>query len=183
MPSVFPHEVSPNIGNLKVGRGFLTIQRQGESTFTDCGNVTEFTFEVTPTRLEHYSTRQGVQTKDLVVVTRLAATLTLTMEEFTARNLAFAVLGDFTESPPGTYTVEAFTSPLLYCAISFTDTSVVGPQWSTNFPLVILSPSKAVEMIAKGSGDWAGFQFQGDVLKDPHTGQFFTMTNTDIQSP
>ncbi len=183
MPSVLPHEISPNIGNLKVGRGFMEIKRQGETSFVDCGNVTEATYNVKPTLLEHYSSRQGVRTKDLVVVTQLAATLTLIMEEFTARNIAFSVLGDFAESPPGTYIVTALSTPLLYCALKFTDTSVVGPQWAINFPLVILTPSKAVQMISAGSGAWGTFDFQADVLKDPDTGQFFTLEATDIESP
>ena len=180
---VAPHEVSPNIGNYYVGRGFLSLQLQGETSYTDCGNVTEFTFQVKPTLLDHYSSRVGVRFKDLVVVTELGATLTLAMEEFTARNFAFAMLGSYTESPPGTYTIDMFTSPLIYAALKFTPTNVVGPQWQVTFPLVILSPNKAINLIAAGSGTWGTLDFQSDVLKDPVSGNFAVAVSTDILSP
>src|SRR5262245_55298672 len=89
---------SPNIGNYVVGRGIGYVKLIPPSTtpdadYVDVGNITEFTFSVKPTRLEHYSSRIGVRKKDLVVVTELAATLTMILEEFTARNLAMATLG------------------------------------------------------------------------------------------
>ena len=82
---VAPHEVSPNIGNYVVGRGIAYIQLvppslNPDAGFVDCGNITEFTFQVKPTRLEHFSSRVGVRKKDLVVVTEVAATLTVVME-------------------------------------------------------------------------------------------------------
>lgn len=184
MANVSPHITSPNIGNYYVGRGICSIERQGESGFTDCGNVTEFTFQVKPTLLEHYSTRVGVQTKDLVVVTRLEATLNVVMDEFTARNMAFAMLGTVSElSPPGAWTIDMFTSPLIYAAFKFVGTNVVGPQWTINFPLVIFSPNRAISLISAGSGAWGELAFQADVLKDPTTGQFAVATATDFTSP
>ncbi len=183
MPSVSPHEVSPNIGNYQVARGFISIMLEGESVFTDCGSVSEMTSLVKPTKLEHYNPRQGVQTKDLVVVTRLEATLTFVMEEITARNLAFAVLGSPTESPPGTYTVDMYTTPLIYASLLFTPTNVAGPKWSIEYPLVIITPNKVMELISKGSGAWTELSFDADVLRDPHTGQFGIFTSTDIASP
>src|SRR5215831_13097245 len=98
---VAPHEHSPNVGNYVVGRGIAYIKLvppslNPDAAYVDCGNVTEFTFQVKPTRLEHYSSRIGVRKKDLVVVTEVAATLTVTLEEFTARNLGMAILGNRT---------------------------------------------------------------------------------------
>lgn len=183
MPTVSPHEVSPNIGNYQVARGFLSIMLEGESVFTDCGNVTEMTSMVKPTKLEHYLSRQGVQTKDDVVVTRLEATLTFTLDEITARNMGFAILGSPVESPPGTYTIDMYTKPLIYASFLFTPTNVVGPQWSIEYPLVIITPSKAMELISAGSGKWTEMAFDADVLRDPHTGQFGIFTSTDIASP
>lgn len=178
-----PHEVSPNIGNLYIGRGFCEIKLVGESSYVDCGNVTEMTFQVKPTLLPHYSSRIGVRKKDLVVVTELEATLTVIMEEFTARNLAFACLGVPTDSPPGTFTIDMFTTPLIQAALRFTGTNVVGPVWSATFPLVNFSPSKAISLISAGSGSWGALDFQADILQDPITHQFGIFTSTDIVSP
>jgi hypothetical protein len=180
---ITPHEISPNIGNLSVGRGFCQFKLIGETSYVDCGNVTEMTYQVKPTLLEHYSSRIGVRKKDLVVVTELAATLTVSMEEFTARNMAFAALGVAVESPPGTYTIDMFTTPLIQGSFLFTATNVVGPIWSAEFPLVIFSPSKPISLISAGSGSWGLLDFQADILQDPHTGQFGIFTNTDIASP
>jgi hypothetical protein len=183
MPTVSPHSTSPNIGNLVVGRGFMSIQLETDLAPVDCGNVTEFKFQVKPTLLEHYSSREGVQTKDLVVVTRLAATLSVKMEEMTARNMAFALLATPQNKVGGSYTLDALTNPLFYASVFFTATNVVGPQWALNVPLVIISPTTTTELIAAGSGTWGTIELQMDVLKDPHSGQFIVATASDINSP
>lgn len=173
---VAPHELSPNIGNYYVGRGICYIKKVAptqnpDADFVDCGNVTEFTFEMKPTRLEHYSSRVGVRTKDMVVVTELAATLTVIMEEFTARNMGFALLGTVAESPPGTYVIDGLADPLQYAAFKFVSTNIVGPQWTITFPNVIFSPNKAISLIPTGSGSWGQLSFDADAV------------STDIQSP
>jgi|SRR5215831_281354 len=185
---VAPHEVSPNIGNYVVGRGICYVKLVAPSApvdanYVDAGNITEFTFQVKPTRLDHYSTRIGVRKKDLVVVTEVAATLTVIMEEFTARNLAFALLGAPTESPAGTYTVSVLTQPLIYASFKFVSTNIVGPQWTYEFPLVLFTPSKAINILPTGSGAWGAMDFECDVLYDQTTGSFGHATATGILSP
>ena len=109
---------SPNTGNYYVGRGIAYVQLIAptvpvDASMVDCGNVTEFTFQVKPTRLEHYSSRVGVRKKDLVVVTEVSATLTLVLEEMTARNLALAALGNIVNTqPPGT-PISILAQPLI----------------------------------------------------------------------
>lgn len=185
---VAPHEVSPNIGNYVVGRGIGYIKLvppslSPDADFVDCGNITEFTFQVKPTRLDHYSSRVGVRKKDFVVVTEIAATLTMIMEEFTARNLSFAALGAFGESPPGTFNVSILEQPLIYAAFKFVSTNVVGPQWTYTFPLCIFTPTKAINLLPTGSGSWGNLDFEADVLYDQTSGTFGTATATDILSP
>jgi hypothetical protein len=185
---VAPHETSPNIGNYVVGRGIGYVKLvppsyTSDANYVDCGNITEFTFQVKPTRLDHFSTRVGVRKKDLVVVTEVAATLTVVMEEFTARNLAFAVLGQPAESPPGTYVVSILSQPLVYASFKFVSTNIVGPQWTYLFPLCLFTPSKAISLLPTGSGSWGSLDFECDVLYDQTTGLFGTGTATDILSP
>lgn len=185
---VAPHETSPNIGNYVVGRGYGMVKLippslNPDPAYLDAGNITEFTFQVKPTRLDHFSSRIGVRKKDMTVVTELAATLTMTLEEFTARNLAMSVLGIPTESPPGTHIVSILSQPLIYAAFKFVSTNVVGPQWTYEFTNCLFTPSKAINLLPTGSGAWGAMDFEVDVLYDPVTGLFGTCTATDILSP
>lgn len=176
MPVVAPSRTSPNIGNYRVGRGYMTMELQGETGFLDMGNVTSMTFEVKPTLLHHYSSRVGVQSKDRSVVTRTEATLTVVAEEWTARNMGLALLGNVLQS--GADQIDIMSQPLFYCALNFTDTNVTGPQWQAFFPLCLITPSKAIEMIAEGSGNWGALTFTVDVQKDTTQGfGWFTCEN------
>jgi hypothetical protein len=175
---VAPTYASPNIGNYFVGRGFLQMQIVGEVSYVDMGNCTSFELVAKPTLLEHYSSRVGVRTKDLVVVNELSATLTMSLEEITARNMATALLG--TAHASGSVSIDMLDNPLFYAAIKFTGTNVVGPKWNFTFPLCILTPSKAVSLISQGSGTWGTIDLQADVLKDPVTGKFGTATSADF---
>lgn len=168
---VAPTFASPNIGNYYVGRGYLSMKLEGESVYKDCGNCTAFEFQAQPTLLNHFSSRVGVRTKDLVVVTELSATLKMSLEEFTARNMALYMLGDQPASS-GAFEIEMFSKPLIYAAIKFTGTNAVGPQWSYEFPSCTISPQNAIQLISSGSGDWGKIDLQADVGKDPVSGSF-----------
>jgi hypothetical protein len=165
-----PNIVSPAIGNYLVGRGYLSMKLQGESSFQDMGNCTRFTFQPTPTRLDHYSSRFGVRKKDLTIVTQLDAKLTMTLEEATVRNMAIQAMGIALES--GSDRINIMAQPLFYAAVQFTATNSQGPQWNAMFPLVLLSPTSAFQLIAEGSGNWATMEVEGDVQLDAVTGEY-----------
>lgn len=178
---VAPNLQSPNIGNYYIGRGISYIKLEGESEYLDCGNITMAEWQVKPTILAHYSSRVGVRTKDFVAVTELEAMLNVSMEEFTARNMGFAMLGSSRESPDeSSIVIDMFSTPLLRGAFKFVGTNSVGPQWTFEFPLCQFSPNKAVSLISSGSGAWGAIDLQLDVLKDPTTGQFCIATATDF---
>src|ERR1039458_6116001 len=85
--------LSPNIGNYYIGKGIVSIKLLGESVFTDCGNAPVFEFMAKVTNLDHYSSRTGVRVKDFTAVIEISGQLTMQLEELTARNMGFALLG------------------------------------------------------------------------------------------
>lgn len=176
--AVTPNETSPNIGNYRVGRGFLSMKLQGEGSYQDMGNCTKFTFQVKPTKLDHFSSRIGVRKKDLTVVTELDATLTMTLEEMTGRNMGLALLGLANVS--GSVEIDIMSNPLFYCSLQFTDTSSAGPQWQATFPNVLITPENAVELISEGSGSWSNIVVTGDVQFDSVSNGFGRFVALDL---
>lgn len=164
---------SPNIGNYYIGRGILSIKLLGEEVYTDCGNVPTFEFQAKVTQLDHYSSRTGVKVKDFTAVIEISGSLTIVMEEFTARNMGFALLGIPTggESPEDE-TIDIFSSPVIYGAVQFVGDNDVGPNWTHQFPLVQLSPNKALALISGNT--WGTIDLMGDVLYDQESGTFGT---------
>jgi hypothetical protein len=173
--------LSPNIGNYYVGKGIVSIQLLGETEFVDCGNVPQFEFQAKVTNLDHYSSRTGVRVKDFTAVIEISGSLTMQMEELTARNVGFALLGLPTGGPsPTPDSIDILGTPVIYGAVKFVGTNDIGPNWTVVFPLVKLSPSKAISLIAN---TWGTVDLEGDVLFDQRTGTFGTATVSLPNSP
>ena len=172
---------SPNIGNYYVGKGVLSIKLLGESVYTDCGNAPVFEFMAKVTNLDHYSSRTGVRVKDFTAVIEISGSLTIQLEELTARNMGFALLGLPTGGPsPTPDTISILGTPVIYGSVKFTGTNLIGPIWTVNFPLVKLSPSKAISLIAN---TWGVVDIEGDVLYDQLSSGFGTATVTQPENP
>jgi hypothetical protein len=173
--------ISPNIGNYYVGKGIVSIKLLGESIYTDCGNVPLFEFQAKVTQLDHFSSRTGVRVKDFTAVIEIAGSLTMQLEEMTARNMGFALLGLPTGGPsPVPDTIDIFSSPVIYGSVKFVGTNDIGPLWTVTFPLVKLSPGKALGLIAN---TWGTIDLEGDVLFDSVTQSFGTAVATLPNSP
>lgn len=173
--------LSPNIGNYYVGKGIVSIQVLGEPAFVDCGNVPQFEFQAKVTNLDHFSSRTGVRVKDFTAVIEISGMLTMQMEELTARNMGFALLGLAAGGPsPSHETIDVLSSPVIYGAVKFVGTNDIGPIWTVTFPLVKISPSKAISLIAN---TWGTVDLEGDVLFDQRTGTFGTAVVSLPNSP
>jgi hypothetical protein len=173
--------VSPNIGNYYIGKGIVSIKLLGETQFVDCGNVPVFEFQAKVTQLDHFSSRTGVRVKDFTAVIEIAGTLTMQLEELTARNMGFALLGLPTGGPsPVPDTIQVFSNPVIYGAVKFVGTNDIGPLWTVTFPLVKLSPSKALSLIAN---TWGTVDLEGDVLYDQVAQTFGTAVVSLPNSP
>src|SRR3972149_8091761 len=84
---------APNIENYYIGKGKICFKKTGEPECRDLGNVT--TFELTPnlTTLPHFSSREGVKTKDRTVVTEKSLTVRLVTDEWDVENLRLPPFG------------------------------------------------------------------------------------------
>jgi hypothetical protein len=123
-----------------------------------------------------------VKVRDAIAIVQKDATLTMVLEEFTGRNVGMAFMGiPIIDSPPGSITVDIFSASIIEAAIKFVGQNDVGPRWTAIFPKCRITPSKAVSLI--GNSKWGDMELEADVLADPTTGFFGSVTATLSESP
>ena len=173
--------LSPNIGNYYIGKGSVYVKLLNETQFVHAGNCPTFEFMAKVTQLDHFSSMTGVKVKDFTAVTEINGTLTMVLEELTARNMGFALLGLPSGGPsPADETISIFSNPIIYASVKFIGANDIGPIWTVEFPLVKLSPNKAVSLIGN---TWGTVDLEGDVLYDHHSGTFGTAFASLPNSP
>jgi hypothetical protein len=140
--------VSPSTDNYYVGKGRLSFKATGETTFRDLGNVTEL--ETTPnlTTLEHFSSREGVKKKDKEVVTEKKMTVRLVMDEWTAANLAMALLGDVSTDADGNSVIDIFSRNTFEGELKYEGTNEIGPQMDISLFKVAFKPGNMKRVMA-----------------------------------
>lgn len=157
--------LSPNVDNYFVGAGILKWSGVNDAgVFRDCGNCSKFEFTVTPTRLKHMSSRVGVRRVDKNVVTQVEATLALTLDELTAKNLAFAMLAIETDGTPITLAIGANAD--IEGHFRLVGTNDVGAMVQVDLVSCLVAPSGALGLI--NNGQWGEIQLQADVNTDPN---------------
>lgn len=167
---------SPNTDNYLVGKGECYFTPEG-GTVSDryhMGNATVFEVELTLEELEHFSSMTGVKTKDLTVVTSKSAVVRVTLEEWTQKNLAMALLGDVGEDTDGNVQIDILSQSAVKGKLEFIASNDVGPKWDYEFPSVSFRPNSAISPI---SDEWGTLELEGEVLAV--SGTFGTATLQD----
>ncbi len=77
--------VSPNTGNLVVGKGVLWVKPFASGSYENIGNVTEVTEETEVEKLAHYSTAAELRNKDKETTIESNLTVTFNAEEITRK--------------------------------------------------------------------------------------------------
>jgi hypothetical protein len=164
--------VSPSTDNYYVGKGKISFKAVGQTTFRDLGNVSSL--ETTPdvTTLEHFSSREGVKKKDKEVVTEKKLTVTMVMDEWTADNLAMALLGDVETDSAGNKVIDIFSRNSFEGALKYEGTNEIGPQMDIDLFRVVFKPGKSLNPI---SDEWGNIEIEGEALANEQ-GKFGTWT-------
>lgn len=154
---------SPNVDNYYIGKGVVSIKLPTDADWVKVGNVPEFEYTPNLDKLDHFSSMAGVRSKDKSVVREKAASLRIVMEEWTARNLQLALLGNIDNADPSAVVIDIFSLNSIDAAVKFEGTNEVGPQWNFEFPKVEFIPTSAINPI---SDEWGQIEVTGDILYD-----------------
>lgn len=169
-----PTLASPNVDNYYVGKGIVKIKLPTDMAAVDVGNVPEFEFTANIERLDHFSSRAGIRSKDKSIVLEKGGTLRIVLEEWTARNMQLALLGARNETNPAAVTIDILSENAIVCQVEFEGTNDVGPKWDFVFPRVEFVPSSELNLIQED--DWGQIEIEGEVLYDEDTQSFGTAT-------
>ena len=179
--------VSPDVQNYHIGKGIVSFQ-EGAGTFVDLGNAPSFIWEPTIEKLEHFSSREGVKTKDFTAVTQTGATITFTLDEITPETIRLFALGEVgTPGVGGEIIINAFKNTEISGDIQMVGTNDIGQQVTFTATISII-PSGAFSMITaedefttleltaevqrSDDGDFGVFTFPApEVLREGGTGR------------
>lgn len=175
-----PTLLSPNVGNLRIGKGIATFKREGAPEAVHLGNCPSITIEPDMETLDHFSSMAGVRQKDLTVILEKAATLALTMEEFTAHNLSLMVVGGVNELAVGGPEIEIFGTNAIQGEFKFVSTNEIGPKFDVTLYNVSFTPSGQLQLI---SDEWGDMEVEGQILaanSGPNAGKFGIIKITNL---
>lgn len=93
----------PSSDNLLLGRGAVFVSDLASSGrplgFRHLGNCPGVQIELNSESLEHFDTRQQVRTLDTEIILEVGARVSITLDEFTAQNVALWSLGSVHDAP------------------------------------------------------------------------------------
>lgn len=174
-----PTLLSPNVGNLAVGKGIVSFKKTGEPSFRDVGEVREFEITLAIEQLDHFTQRSGVREKDFTVVLERGGQARMIMEEWTPENLAIMLMGIVDVDAPGGATLTIMEEDASEGELRFVGTNDVGPKWTVILDRVRFIPSASLNML---SDEWAGLEISGEILKSEITSAFGTAQLTNLGS-
>jgi hypothetical protein len=92
---------APSTDNYQLGKGVVYFDKLNSSGVylgeRDLGNAPNFTFNVALEKLEHFSSRGGINAKDKEIVSQITPGLSFTLDEISKENLNLLVMGETTE--------------------------------------------------------------------------------------
>ena len=168
---------SPSVQNYHIGKGIVSFKEaDGAATFVDLGNAPSFVYTPTVEKLEHFSSREGVKTKDFTAITQAGATIEMTLDEITPEALAMFALGTLTDDGLGSATIDGLTKAEFVGDIKVVGTNDIGQQ--VDFEATVsLVPSGDFSFIT-AEDEFTVITIQAEVQKGA-TGEFGKWTVRD----
>jgi hypothetical protein len=142
----------------------VSFQEAGATDFTDLGNCPSFIYTPNVEKKEHFSSREGVKTKDFTAITQLGATIKFTLDEITGPNLAFFALAGLGVDTSGNTTLSGLSKPEFTGDIMVTGTNDIGQQ--VDFVATVsFVPSGDFRFITDAD-DFSTLEIEAEVQKD-----------------
>ncbi|NEI52716.1 hypothetical protein GR217_34420 [Rhizobium leguminosarum] len=164
---------SPNVLNYFIGKGIIKFTPSGGSQ-RDLGNAPEIEMTPATEKLDHFSSRTGVRTKDRSITLEKSLALRIVLDELTAENLALLLLGEVTSNTAGNSEFEIFSESEIKGVIAFQGTNDIGNKVNVSLPSVSFGPSGSLNLI---SDEWGQVELTGEVLQS--AGSFGTIEIID----
>ena len=171
---------SPDVANYHIGKGIITFKETGATVAADLGNAPSFLYTPTVTKLEHFSSREGVKTKDFTAITQVGAMVKFTLDEITAENLAMFALADMDTTVPGEITLSGLTKTEFVGELKCAGTNDIG-QHVDFVATVSFVPSGDFSFIT-ADDKFSEITIEAEVQKDATTGAFGVWTIHDTIS-
>jgi hypothetical protein len=154
----------PDVNNYHIGKGIVSFKEAGASTFTDLGNAPSFIYTPAVEKKEHFSSREGVKTKDFTAITQVGATVKFTLDEITGENLSFFALAEQGTDSDGNITLSGLSKTEFTGDIQVVGTNAIGQQ--VDFVATVsFVPSGDFNFITDGD-DFTTIEIEAEVQKD-----------------
>ena len=150
-----------------IGKGVVSFTPTG-GTKRDLGNVPEL--ELTPEveKLDHFSSRTGVKSKDRSIIVSKGGTVRLVMEEFQVDNLALMVMGEaVADTIGGGSDIDIFSKTEITGELEFASTNDVGPLVTMTLYNVSFQPGASLSLISE---EWGQMELTGELLVSTEVG-------------
>jgi hypothetical protein len=154
---------SPDVQNYHIGKGIVSFKEVGGVDYVDLGNAPSFVYTPNVEKKEHFSSREGVKTKDFTAVTQIGATIKVTLDEITGTNLAMFALATADATTPGEVTLSGLSKAEFVGEIKVEGTNDIGQQVDFTATVSFI-PSGDFSFITD-SDDFSVIELEAEVMK------------------
>jgi hypothetical protein len=171
---------SPDVQNYHIGKGVVSFKEVGGTDYVDLGNAPKFIYTPNVTKKEHFSSREGVKTKDFTAITQIGATIKVTLDEISGTNLAMFALATTDTTTPGEVTLSGLSKAEFVGEIKVVGTNDIGQQVDFDATVSFI-PSGDFSFITD-SDDFSVIELEAEVMKGT-AGDFGVWTIRDTAPP